>query len=437
MYTYTLYGQGYTNMVPATAIALLAAANPGLSTEAPPLHRPPFSWNTLPVFFHSSNTSGPWSPAAVKAIAKFAMATNEKSHGMLLPDGSRQSEELAGPAACRQIAKEGTGTATFFYLNSVIDWPFNFKLHEQMVANPSWREQNVTGGDIRGPGNNYLYELGNPDTQAAWIDTCVNAVEAGCSGCFIDQANLNEEGTARAGGATKDNAAKFSAGHLSTLVALSKKLSTTGNYPILNHFGVTGPRAQGMFRPVAMMIEDFAGTETCVTKLQTISSRGFTVQAHAGDLPKGQAWGGQGKGNQCVNGDTNSMAAFLIGAGEYSYYHCSFENGKGGTIWGSASAWPSVPDSWLDWIPEYDYSLGEPTGPATSEPSTSNVTGLLPNNAHIWKRSFKSGTVVEFDGGSGQGTIRWAKGPTQVGLPYTNVSVARLVAAAGCKWEDV
>ena len=61
-------------MVPATAIALLAAANPGL--EAPPLHRPPFSWNTLPVFFHSSNTSGPWSPAAVKAIAKFASRNN-------------------------------------------------------------------------------------------------------------------------------------------------------------------------------------------------------------------------------------------------------------------------------------------------------------------------------------------------------------------------
>jgi hypothetical protein len=27
--------------------------------------------------------------------------------------------------------------------------------------------------------------------------------------------------------------------------------------------------------------------------------------------------------NTCVNGDTNAMAAFLIGAGEYCYYHCS------------------------------------------------------------------------------------------------------------------
>ena len=136
-----------------------------------------------------------------------------------------------------------------------------------------------------------------------------------------------------------------------------------------------------------------------------------------------------------MNGDTNSMAAFLVGAGKYAYYHCSYTNGHGGTAWGSASAWPSVPDSWLDWLPEYNYPLGEPTGSATSEPSRSNVTGLLPN-AHIWRRTFQSGTTVEFDGGSGQGTIKWAHGPTQVGLAYS-ASVARAVAAAGCKWENV
>ena len=60
------------------------------------------------------------------------------------------------------------------------------------------------------------------------------------------------------------------------------------------------------------------------------------MQAHAGDLPKSAQWGGSGKGNECVNGDTNSMAAFLIAAGDFSYYHCSCENAHGGSIWGSA-----------------------------------------------------------------------------------------------------
>ena len=104
-----------------------------------PLPRPPFSWDTLPVFFHSANASGPWSDAAVKQIARFEMATNEKAHAMALPGGGRESEEVAGPAACRQVDAQKTGSHTFFYLNSVIDWPFNFKLHGLMVANPSWR----------------------------------------------------------------------------------------------------------------------------------------------------------------------------------------------------------------------------------------------------------------------------------------------------------
>ena len=148
----------------------------------------------LPVFFHSANSSGPWSDAAARQIARYALATNEKAHAMLLPGGGRQSEEVAGPAACRQIRAKGTGTAPFFYLNSVIDWPFNYKLHALMQSNPAWRLKNATGGDLGPPGSggtspgfNWLYNLTNADMRAAWVDTCVAAVRAGCTGCFIDQ----------------------------------------------------------------------------------------------------------------------------------------------------------------------------------------------------------------------------------------------------------
>jgi hypothetical protein len=74
-----------------------------------------------------------------------------------------------------------------------------------------------------------------------------------------------------------------------------------------------------------------------------------------------------------------------------------------------------VPDSWLDWLPEYDLPLGAPSGPATRVPSTSSLTGLA--SAHVWHRSFASGTSVTFDGGTGQGTIKWGgpHGKTQVG----------------------
>ena len=178
-------------------LATLAVQLTGSLAYAPP--RPHFSWETLPVFFHSSNTSGPWSDAAVKQIARYPMATNEKSHAMRLPGGGSQSEEIAGPAACRQVDSHKTGSDTFFYLNSVIDWPFNFKLHGLMKANPSWRLKNRTGGDLgppgsggsasgsASPGGNWLYNLTNTDMRAAWIATCVAAARDGCTGCFIDQ----------------------------------------------------------------------------------------------------------------------------------------------------------------------------------------------------------------------------------------------------------
>ena len=37
------------------------------------------------------------------------------------------------------------------------------------------------------------------------------------------------------------------------------------------------------------------------------------------------------------------LQAFLIGAGDYSYYHCSCANAFGGNIWGSASKWLAQP----------------------------------------------------------------------------------------------
>ena len=388
-------------------LAALAIALVGGTTT-----RPPFSFDTLPVFFHSANTSGPWSDAAVKQIARYAMATNEKSHAMLLPDGTRQSEELAGPAACRQIAAEGTGTASFFYLNSVIDWPFNFKLHGQMQATPTWRLKNVTGGDLgpQGsggafPGNNWGYNLTNDDMRSAWVQTCVAAVRAGCTGCFIDQANVAEH-LATWGPPPQDApaAASYRAAHLAALIELDVALAPLGGYGIYNRLGTT------RYGTSTVMIEDFVGSEKCVQTLQTVAARGLTVQAHAGNYPAG---------NACVDGDTNSLAAFLIGAGNYSFYHCA-----GG--WSSDARWPAVSDAWLDWRPEYDWPLGAPSGPASKRPSAANAS------TSVWTRSFASGTRVEFDGGLANGTVHWANGVVQVGAPANLSAIAR-----GCVWESL
>ena len=163
----------------ASLLALLVMASQSTAEKG----RPRFSWKTLPVFFHSANASGPWSTAAATAIARFAMATNEKNHGMPLPNHTRQSAEISGPAACRQVHNASAGeTDTFFYLNSVIDWTTNYKLHDLMVKNPSWRVKNTSGGDIGSlvPGGNWVYDLSIPAMREAWVAECTTAVAAGC-----------------------------------------------------------------------------------------------------------------------------------------------------------------------------------------------------------------------------------------------------------------
>jgi len=356
-----------------------------------------FSWETLPVFFHSQNISGPWSEAALKQIARYSMATNEKAHAMKLPNGSRQSEEIAGPEACRQIEKENTGTDSFFYLNSLIDWPTNVQLHGLMVKNPSWRLKDISGRDIDAfPGKGiWQYNLTNDRMRAAWVQECVHAVKNGCTGCFVDRAGGNE--FPRTWPQTSHTAIAYKRAHLAALRELSEALEPSGGYLINNHLGMA------KFANSAMMVEDFAGTEKCIETLQLIASRGLTIQAHAGNLPHG---------NKCLHGDTNALAAFLIGAGNYSYYHCSIG-------WQSNAEWPEVNDTWLDWLPEYDFPLGRPLG-------------LAVKTGSVWRRKFASGTHVEFDGNTNKGTIWWMNGVVQSGFPVASGAVAN-----GCQWESL
>jgi hypothetical protein len=276
------------------------------------------------------------------------------------------------------------------------------KLHQLMTEHPEWRLKFKNGTDATGPGKNWLYNLTNPAMQAAWIAECVAAVKAGCTGCFIDQGN-SAEGIASYPKSSPVVKA-YSAAHIATLTELDRQLALTNNYAIFNHLGTT------KYRTTAMMIEDFVPSEKCVQMVSTLASRGLIIQAHV-EYPD----------NKCVNGDTNAMAAFLIGAGNYSYYHCS-------AGWGSNAKWPDCPDFWLDWLPEYDMPLGAPLGVASKKTSKTSPS----SNASLWSRTFASGTRVEFDGGTGNGTIWWSHGLVQAG-PLPNITAL----AHGCRWESM
>ena len=76
---------------------------------------------------------------------------------------------------------------------------------------------------------------------------------------------------------------------------------------------------------------------------------------------------------------SNMSLKEILGAGKYSYIRCGSWSGYDPT-----------------WYPIYDYPLGEPLGNATLEADG------------VWRRYFKSGTIVTFDTNKEEGTIKWS-----------------------------
>ena len=65
---------------------------------------PRFSWDTLPVFLHTQNTTtGAWNDAAAARASRFPLSYSGMT-GMLQPNGTRISLEISAPAMCRRIS---------------------------------------------------------------------------------------------------------------------------------------------------------------------------------------------------------------------------------------------------------------------------------------------------------------------------------------------
>ena len=65
----------------AAAALLIPAALLAVASAAPPCQTckgPKFSWDTMPVFIHGSNQSGPINQDAIALMAKYPLVTVEK-----------------------------------------------------------------------------------------------------------------------------------------------------------------------------------------------------------------------------------------------------------------------------------------------------------------------------------------------------------------------
>eukprot|EP00039_Didymoeca_costata_P015923 m.277406 g.277406 ORF g.277406 m.277406 type:complete len:381 (-) comp16306_c0_seq14:759-1901(-) len=355
--------------------------------------RPYHSWDTVGsmTFFHSCNESGLFSEAALDTIEKFPMVTIEKGQGF--NNDNCASFNATFPCAekkivaqCKAVKERNRSIATVFYMNSVLDWQF-YHMHDDLIQHPEWQiRDSWTGQPAKLSGDKHFnppkggllgFNHANSDMRDYWKAVCINATQTGfVDGCFSDSSQNATHGTEKHLNASDDQA--FEAGKIQTMSEMTQFFGGAAGKPYEGSTGVLigkKPDQQGIN---SFQIEFFGPDEGSIQELMQGVSLGYLVQAHVGDgsIPST-------KGCNDIEAMTDVLAAFLIGAGDNSYF------GTGPWI---TTGLEDIQQRWCP--PLYEKPLGKPVGNAT-------LTGTE------YKRSFASGTTVTFDTKTNKGAINW------------------------------
>ena len=319
---------------------------------------PRFSWDTLPVFFHSSNASGLYNPEAIRAISKYPMVTVSQGQGHLVKD---MDDEDAMVLFLRAVKKANPNTTTYYYFNSFKDKPALSRTARQFEAHPNWALRDKNGIPVKNSGKNYVFDVSQVEVRQWLLNICLNGTDsAGGDGCFCDSSQHTSD---------QHFHPPVSPQKMKTwgegLLNLTREVQDAlGNERLLIGKVPDQPYVK------AAQIEFFHPNNDSINNLTEGVRNGKVMQAH------------MALGAPCEGDITDYLAAFLVAVGKYSYYGCG--------IWSTTGN----DSSSFFWHPEYDKPLGAPLGPAT-------YTG------RVWKRQFASGTKVTFDTSNNKGTIEW------------------------------
>ena len=330
---------------------ILASGHPGFAAL------PQFSWDTLPVFFHSANATGPYSDASLQTIAKFQMATIEKSMGHDIPGVDDEDIMVLTMIALKRL---NPNIATYFYMNSYKNFPGMSRITRDLEKHPNYYLIDGEGNRVKNGQGFYVFDLSNPEVRKWWLDFCLNAtMYANGDGCFCDSSQRVNASFHPRIPANKKKA--WGEGLLNLTREAQEALGDDnlliGKFPNQSYVK-------------AIQMEFFEPNNDSINALMLGVEVGQVVQAH---VPINVS---------CSSDLTDYIAAFLVGAGQYSYFGCG--------------QWRSTGDTRpVIWRKEYDKPIGSPLS------SAQYVSG-------IWSRSFSLGTNVTLDIKTNKGSINWA-----------------------------
>ena len=343
------------------------------------LNWPQFSWDTVPIFIHMCNASGPFNQEALQFFTRFPLITIEKGQGVNAtqePYKSNYAEDNIIDV-CSAVKKLRPNITCIFYYNSINDWTM-YWLHEIMAENPGYwlrddkGEVVLTSGDHHFPQPSQgmlVFDFRQQEVVDLFAQECINLTikyPGIIDGCFVDKPNQNAFDKQKYN-FTQEDLDKFQYGHNQTMLQTQSYLNKTNNSILISN---------NLYVPngiIATQLQGFIAYEPYMLDILQWTQRGVLVEARM-----------NGEKDNCTD-ITDSLAAFLMVAEKYSYYGCS-------------SGW-FVQDHWLDWHQEYDKPLGPPLGP-----------GIKINNT--WYRQFASGTNVTLKvlaNGTMIGNIQWSQ----------------------------
>ena len=319
---------------------------------------PMFSWDTIPVFFHSGNESGLYSEESIKTIAKFPMVTIEKFQSDLVSGVDDEDDMMR---VMKMVKDVNPNAATYFYMNSYKDRPEMTRMARELDQHSDWYLRDSNGTKVKNAGQGfYVFDQSNPEVRQWWKETCLNALKAtNGDGCFCDSSHSEDATFVPPLSPEKEKA--WGDG----LLQLTKEVQEA-----LGDDNLLIGKVTNQSYVKAVQIEVFTPSNRSIVELMLGATVGQVTQAH---VPVKEA---------CTGDLTNYMAAFLIGAGKYCYFGCGHWNTQ------------NDDNSAFLWKPEYDKPLGAPNGPATYKNG-------------VWRREFSRGTTVEFDTSTNTGTIKW------------------------------
>lgn len=345
---------------------------------------PKHSWDYLAnmTFFHSCNESGSYSEEALDVITKFPLVTVEKGQGF--NDGSGRMAEDKIIEQLAAVKARDSSIATVFYMNSVLDWYF-YHMHEEYLKHEDWwlrRSDNgepfyTSGGKtFRPPKEGMLvFDHSKKAVRDFWHDTCLGAVKTGyVDGCFSDSSQVGTHRTSTVLNAT-DNAT-FEQGKVTTMSEVTAAFGGRAGQPFNGSTGVLIGKKSYQEGINSYQIEFFHPDEASIIELQAGASKGWLIEAHVGVNDPVTTCG-----CECMN---DVVAAFLVGAGDYSYF--------GSGTWITKS----LDEVSRQWCPElFERPLGRPYS-----------DGHMFDGRYL--RHFESGTWVEFNISTNKGVIHWA-----------------------------